>query len=115
MLKPPNQTALNLLKARALIENKEDWCFGAFKHVSSDGRTKRCALMALAEVLNQGFLSGVLASKENQYLERAIKEELNGLNGNFCTGVEYLNDNYGHTAVMKVFDRAIEKAMAYHV
>lgn len=98
MLKPNSEVTTNLIKARELIADKKNWCQQAM--YGSDGSL--CALGALARV----GVNLLLIGPELTALEKAGGE----LFGEpFIASV---NDRRGHTAVMRVFDKAIELSLS---
>lgn len=104
MLKVPSSTTANLIAAKALIANEEDWGCGAPDSARARGRP--CALEALRIVLGLG--SG-LASWDADSPERRLLDYAANLMYGLRTW--QVNDRIGHAAVMQVYDRAIAMSM----
>jgi hypothetical protein len=89
-----------LCKARKLISDKKHWCRGAW-HQKRAGVDQYCALGALHEI-GKGS-DGNTNAIVNKTLGAASREL-------YSTDIVNVNDDLGHEATLKMFDRAIEMA-----
>lgn len=111
MTKKLNKTQLKLLAARTVISNKKYWTKDMLARNSSGHNVmvhdpSACSFCAIGALMfavkdEHGFVGD---SKAYKYLSKASKELYNNV---FVSDV---NDTYGHTAVMRMYDRAIELA-----
>jgi len=100
-----------LKQARELISNEGRWCQGelaetaqgAIVNPSSINAYRWCAEGALCKVLNIDDID--FNNDSFSLLNLAIKKEFPELKGKVLF---HLNDDKGHAAVLKVYDRAIE-------
>ena len=105
-------TADKLRRAKALIEDPENWCQGIYardakglalksREVATDG-VAFCAIGALVRATQNRDVVWV-DGKETKKLWEAAKEL-------FGHAPARVNDNLGHAAVMHMYERAIELA-----
>ena len=90
------QETKDLIAAKARIEDPENWWDGSDE--TDDGDVGPCAMLALWDI---GPAFNVKAS---QFLRKASSEM-------FGEDPIWVNDNLGHPAVMRMYDRAIELSM----
>lgn len=101
MLKVTSPTALNLMKARALIEDESNWCRNGLR------RSQRlCAEASLMKALGLPIrrTTDLSVHDEIRFLNAAATER----EGRCAYEV---NDELGHAATLEMFDRAIELAL----
>lgn len=96
-----------LQKARARIEDPARWCQG--RHWNDD-KSRCCAVGAIGLEAETGNLRAGLCSAAQGFLDAAARAAFapppHGL------GAAWVNDTFGHAAVLRMFDRAIELAQA---
>lgn len=94
----------NLIKARAMIEDPENWCVGYLNNLVNGKPHQHCAVGAVNVAAKGDWAFGAYA-------------ELRALAGvdEGCAAwvkVAMINNEDGHAAVMKLFDDAIERRRA---
>jgi hypothetical protein len=103
------KTSEILAMARALIANEKHWCQGAYAARASGGytdpldpeATQWCALGACVKITG-GMEGRWNAARDALYAARGAGE----------LSVVRVNDKLGHAAVMHLYDKAIEMAIA---
>lgn len=106
-----SETAKVLIKARALIEDEKNWCQGT--HQNDLGQV--CAMGALKTVRFEAFAN--VGSPELAALDKAalkyfkknhpeLDPEKTGMHA-----IAELNDQVGHSAILKVYDHAIQSEL----
>ena len=95
-----NQVADILKEAKALISDKANWCQDTFSKQDADGHTQYCAYGAFCTTADDSAYS----QKAYRFLNDAAATMYN-----FASAVR-VNDQYGHEAVMKMYDEAIRMA-----
>lgn len=103
MLKPNSAVTTNLIRARELIADEKNWCQGQW-HIGE----RSCAAGALyraAGFTRSGAFIGEMsvAEKAHFVLAEAAKP--------FGMSLAEVNDKLGHTAVMRMYSRAIELSL----
>lgn len=93
------ETAKVLIKARALIEDPENWADEA-----ASGPHKFCAMGAIGHI--EGSLFGIAGGDPIMALMGAAE----ALHGN--SRIPQLNDTLGHPAVLQMFDHAIQRELS---
>jgi len=112
------KTSEVLLRARALIEDPRNWTVGVYR-VEKNGHLRHCAVGAHSVIL--GFPADMALRTPGEHSETCGWEHLLGAAAHvgmmdpFRTcGVEpeTINDNFGHNAVLEMFDIAISMALS---
>lgn len=91
-----NPVTANLIKAREMIADEKNWCVGQIHNDLG----QRCAWGALLEVEQSGYTF----TPTRDVLDRA-SQELYGMS------IPAANNQLGHVAVMRMFDKAIELSL----
>lgn len=104
MLKPPNETARQLMAARELIADKKNWCQGTL----CDDQGRMCAMEALWEIVGVRKHDRVKAIQT--YAVTVLEKKLERFTNGLC--LWQVNDDFGHAAVLAVFDKAIAAEIA---
>lgn len=114
-----------LMQARDLISDKEHWTMGVLARDKSgndipatiDAAYSFCARGALVSVINTEHKSCAVDLDSCQYLTRACSQLYNTCsqlynkgNYSYIIKVAFVNDNFGHEAVMDIYDEAIKLA-----
>jgi len=100
--------------AKAIIEKPENWTKGSFARSATGGAVPTddpeavcfCALGACLKSSPKGPFSDNL----QELIQAATELGSNESDEASLRGITWINDNSGHEAVMKMFDRAIELA-----
>lgn len=100
----PFNTPEVLLKARAKIRNKNNWCRGVYYKARGDGGLSYCAVGAIYSTENEYNKKSLCISS------RAVIILNNAAHEMYQMGASDVNDEKGHSAVMKVYKKAIEIA-----
>ena len=109
-------TTVNLLRdTQQLIEDKRNWTTGAFARNpagNSVGTTQAdascwCAIGALQATAYKNKYSRSVHQKAMMVLDQ-IARRMTDADYDSAGSVEKINDNYGHGAVMRLYDQAIE-------
>jgi hypothetical protein len=98
------QVKLDLIAARELIKDKENWIQGMAYRMTHDERLRRCAMKAVVDVVKAEYLYPVhhRIIKAREALTRVIPGDIQ----DWC--VETFNDTHEHSDVLKLFDDAIQ-------
>ncbi len=96
-----------LQAARALIEDRGNWCKGALMIRTLDGHERRCAFGAANAV------PGGMSFPACDYLTRAAEAVVDDrYDPKKHNPVTHINDECGHAAVMDLYDVAISAALS---
>ena len=101
------RTAYELLvKAKKLIKDKDNWCTRAFARDSFG-----TSVLPADKSACKWCASGAVLCVESAYPESSETRALQLLETfAFCHSAAYTNDEYGHAAVMTMYDKAIAYA-----
>lgn len=99
-------TAINLIKARDLIANPDDWCpegvgLNGEAHDVVTGKTRRCILVALNHV------EAYETIRERHFLDRAVQKLFPDLEYGDIIAV----NEKGHEAAISLYNMAISDAI----
>ena len=101
------QVKLDLIAARELIKDKENWVQGIAYHVTPDGRLRRCAMKAVVDVVNAKELYPI-SSRVNEAKQALMRAMPPDTQEKLC--IQQFNDTHEHSDVLKLFDDAIQGA-----
>lgn len=111
MLKINNPVVENLQAARNLIADPEKWCQGA-AYMGAWTDISYCAIGAVYSRTHFKTKEALLAALEalDEAAVEMLPSNVDPKSNDLCPAA-WVNDNLGHTAVLRMFDRAIELAL----